>query len=72
MNNTILNTEVTLIDYSDAEKDKIIIKTSNGDMYSADHVIVTCSIGVLKDKHHLLFKPSLPKQKQNTIEVCYK
>ncbi|XP_051157870.1 uncharacterized protein LOC127279516 [Leptopilina boulardi] len=68
MNNTILNTEVTLIDYSDAEKEKIIIKTSNGEMYSADHVIVTCSIGVLKDKHHLLFKPALPKQKQNTIE----
>ncbi|XP_043470349.1 spermine oxidase-like isoform X2 [Leptopilina heterotoma] len=68
INNTILNTEVTLIDYSKSDE-KIMVQTSNGEIFSADHVIVTCSLGVLKDRHHSMFKPSLPKRKQKTIEA---
>ncbi|XP_051172008.1 spermine oxidase-like [Leptopilina boulardi] len=64
INNIILNTKVSLIDYSN---EKIIIKTTNNEIFTADHVIVTCSLGVLKNQQQL-FKPSLSKLKQKAIE----
>ncbi|XP_043470356.1 spermine oxidase-like isoform X1 [Leptopilina heterotoma] len=67
LNNTLLNAEVTLIDYTN-QNEKVTVKTANGDTYSADHVIFTCSLGVLKDKHHSIFKPALSDEKQKTIE----
>ncbi|XP_043470344.1 spermine oxidase-like [Leptopilina heterotoma] len=67
MCNTKLNSEVSLIDYSN-QNGKVIIKTTNGDEYSADYVIVTFSIGVLKEIHKSLFKPHLPEEKQKAIE----
>lgn len=69
MSNTLLNTEVSLIDYSDLNG-KVTVKTIDGDTYSADHVIVTCSLGVLKNQHRTLFKPMLPAANQKAIEVC--
>ncbi|XP_051157742.1 spermine oxidase-like [Leptopilina boulardi] len=67
MSNTVLNAEVSSIDYSDPNG-KVTVKTTNGDTHTADHVIVTCSVGVLKDVHKSLFKPVLPEDKQKTIE----
>ncbi|XP_051157745.1 spermine oxidase-like [Leptopilina boulardi] len=67
LNNTILNAEVTSIDYSNPNE-KVTVKTANGDAYTADHVIFTCSLGVLKDKHNSLFQPPLSEEKQKTIK----
>ena len=41
---------------------------SNGKSFEADHVILTMSLGVLKEKHMSLFCPLLPKDKINAIQ----
>lgn len=40
---------------------------SDGSNYIADHVIVTVSLGVLKESWATMFTPSLPKPKQDAI-----
>ena len=65
----MLNTEVSLIQYN-LKDEKVIIKTTNGKTYCADHVIVTIPLGVLKEKYNTLFKPPLPEKKVKTIKVC--
>lgn len=68
--NTLLNSEVILIDYlNSTEGPPAIVSTKNGLMVPADHVIVTVSLGVLKEQHNFLFMPPLPDFKVKTIEV---
>lgn len=50
---------------------KVKVKTTKGDEYTADCVIITTSVGVLKIKHKSMFKPVLPDDKQKAIEVCF-
>ncbi len=57
-----LNTKVVDIDYS---KDKVSIQTTNGN-YTADIVLVTVPLGVLK-KNVIQFTPALPNKIQNAI-----
>ncbi|XP_067266670.1 spermine oxidase-like [Chanodichthys erythropterus] len=40
----------------------------NGESFEADHVIVTVSLGVLKDKATTMFEPSLPEEKLSAIK----
>ena len=49
------NSPVTEINYSD---DKVQVKTRNGAIHTADKVLVTVSIGVLKS-NHITFTPDL-------------
>lgn len=40
----------------------------DGSSYSAEHVIVTTSLGVLQDMYKTLFAPELPTFKKNAIQ----
>lgn len=46
----------------------ISVECSDGSLYTANHVIVSFSLGVLKKMHEILFKPSLPYSMQLAIE----
>ncbi|MCW9015780.1 MAG: FAD-dependent oxidoreductase, partial [Kangiellaceae bacterium] len=59
-----LNTYVNAIDYQGSI---VSVQTSQG-TYTADYVIVTVPLGVLK-KDVILFNPSLPQEKLNAIEA---
>ena len=45
------------------------IECENGQIFTADHVIVTVSLGVLKSSPEM-FVPALPLKKQRAIECC--
>ncbi|XP_030386506.1 spermine oxidase-like [Scaptodrosophila lebanonensis] len=47
---------------------RVEVLFSNGDSCLADHVVVTVSLGVLKEQHWRLFEPKLPVEKQRAIE----
>lgn len=65
-----LNKEVRKINYdvSNTGPDRIKIECSDGSEYTADHLICTVSLGVLKKYHSDLFEPRLPRYKIDTIE----
>lgn len=46
----------------------INIECKDGSSYSADHVICTVSLGVLKERHLNMFEPLLPLWKFNAID----
>uniref|UniRef100_A0A146L738 Peroxisomal N(1)-acetyl-spermine/spermidine oxidase n=1 Tax=Lygus hesperus TaxID=30085 RepID=A0A146L738_LYGHE len=60
----LLNTEVKEIDWGGLTA---FVKTKDGRTFQADHVIVTVSLGVLKDRHSTLFNPRLPDKKIQAI-----
>ncbi|XP_024085452.1 peroxisomal N(1)-acetyl-spermine/spermidine oxidase-like isoform X2 [Cimex lectularius] len=59
-----LGTEVTEIKWSG---NRLAVKCSNNNTFHCDHVIVTVSLGVLKEKVKTLFKPPLPFLHHNAI-----
>ena len=71
-----LNAEVQSIHWTPAtdtpQVAPVTITCTNGKTYSADHVIVTVSLGVLKDRCHPacslpMFHPKLPEEKLSAI-----
>ncbi|XP_031630832.1 spermine oxidase-like [Contarinia nasturtii] len=46
----------------------VSVKCTDGTVYTANHVIVTFSLGVLKKLHKNLFKPTLPSPIHSAIE----
>uniref|UniRef100_A0A0C9PGX1 Smox_2 protein n=1 Tax=Fopius arisanus TaxID=64838 RepID=A0A0C9PGX1_9HYME len=66
VNSTLFNKKVSRIEYKGDGPVKV--KTSDGDVYMADCVIFTPSLGVLKANHKNLFVPHLPPSKINAIE----
>jgi len=61
--NIQLNKVVTTIDYT---QDKVVVDTSDGQIYIADKVIVTVPLGVLK-ADSIKFIPNLSKEKERAI-----
>lgn len=60
---------VTQINWKDERTARIVCKVNNSvEEFYADHVIVTCSLGHLKQYHDSLFNPALPKCKVDAIE----
>ncbi|KOB75329.1 putative amine oxidase [Operophtera brumata] len=45
------------------------VTVKDGTVYKADNVIVTVSLGVLKERHTALFTPPLPEDKAHAIDV---
>lgn len=62
--NIRFNSAVSTVDYSD---DKVVVKTMNGDIYEADKVLLTVSIGVLKS-NKIEFIPTLSDAKLEAIK----
>lgn len=63
-----LNKEVTKINWDYDNEHPIEITCSDGSSYEAEHVIVTVSLGVLKEQYETLFDPPLPQFKRDAIE----
>jgi monoamine oxidase len=61
--------EVICIKWKNFPGNKVTVECSDGSSYTADHAIVTVSLGVLKEKARSMFYPALPPQKLNAIKV---
>jgi monoamine oxidase len=59
------NSPVTEINYLD---DKVQVKIKNGEVHTADKVLLTVSIGVLKS-NHITFTPDLSKERKDAINA---
>ncbi len=64
----MFNKTVTNIDWRHTKDPAVTITCSDGTILDADHVIVTVSLGVLKERHLQMFNPSLPSKKVAAIE----
>ncbi|XP_072293134.1 peroxisomal N(1)-acetyl-spermine/spermidine oxidase [Eucyclogobius newberryi] len=63
------NYPVRCIEWNDTEaKSPVIVECEDGQRITADHVIVTVSLGYLKKKHSTMFRPPLPLHKQLSIQ----
>lgn len=67
----ILNKEVKKINYdpSNTGPDRIVVECADSTEYTADHLICTVSLGVLKKHHMDLFEPALPQYKIDNIQA---
>lgn len=65
--NTIkFNKRVMNVDYR-SSLDKILVRCEDNTYYSANHVIITFSLGVLKEFHKGMFNPQLPPKHVEAI-----
>ncbi|XP_035457487.2 protein anon-37Cs isoform X2 [Spodoptera frugiperda] len=63
-----LKKEVTQISWPQDPTQDVVVTCKDGSSYRARNVIVTVSLGVLKERHSALFSPSLPKEKIEVIK----
>jgi hypothetical protein len=74
-NKTVFGKEVKKIKWDIVDgrnKSKVVVECSDGSVYVAQHVIVTVSLGVLKERGDSMFEPALPEEKLNAIKVSSK
>lgn len=65
----LLNKEVKKIVWKCKETGKVKLICSDSSCFTADHVILTVSIGVLKASYKTLFEPNLPSYKSNCLQT---
>ncbi|XP_072946862.1 spermine oxidase-like isoform X2 [Epargyreus clarus] len=63
------NTEVTNIRWPRDGTGDVVVTCRGGEQYTAPNVIVTVSLGVLKERHSTLFTPPLPQEKITAIDL---
>ncbi|XP_063904991.1 spermine oxidase-like [Zophobas morio] len=64
----LLNKEVTKVLWNkNSSQNGVTVVCSDRTNYTADHVILTTSIGVLKERQRSMFIPSLPRVKREAI-----
>ncbi|XP_050072894.1 peroxisomal N(1)-acetyl-spermine/spermidine oxidase-like [Anopheles maculipalpis] len=62
---------VSNIQWKGSSDGDVIVKAEDGTVYEADHVIVTVSLGVLKENYRTMFTPALPTLNQDAITGLY-
>lgn len=62
----LLNKRIAEINWTGANE--VVLRCWNGEVLTADHVICTVSLGVLKEQHSKLFVPTLPEAKVRAIK----
>ncbi|CAL1528200.1 unnamed protein product [Lymnaea stagnalis] len=66
-----LNTPVANVDWSQVQEDpvsgQISVTCKNGEVFPADYVIVTSSLGYLQATHQEMFTPGLPQEMQAAL-----
>ncbi|XP_062543677.1 spermine oxidase-like [Armigeres subalbatus] len=67
----LFNKTVSNINWGKAPDAPVTVRCTDGTTYDANHVIITTSIGVLKENINTLFTPALPMMKQNAIKGIY-
>jgi len=64
------NSNVTSIKWKPSgSTNQVLVTVGNSQVYKADVVLVTVSLGVLKAQAAAMFIPTLPKAKTNAIKV---
>ncbi|KAJ8704829.1 hypothetical protein PYW08_012149 [Mythimna loreyi] len=63
-----LQKEVTQITWPQDPTQDVVVTCKDGSSYRAKNVIVTVSLGVLKERHTTLFSPPLPQEKVTSID----
>ncbi|XP_050360168.1 spermine oxidase-like isoform X2 [Nymphalis io] len=63
-----LNKEVTLIKWPKNSTGNVQVICKDGEAYTANNVIVTVSLGVLKERYTSLFSPQIPESKITSID----
>ncbi|XP_037870114.1 uncharacterized protein LOC101745648 isoform X3 [Bombyx mori] len=63
-----LNKEVVLIEWPTDPEQLVTVSCKDGTKYTANNVIVTVSLGVLKERYDKLFTPVLPSRKISAIQ----
>ncbi|XP_022833970.1 spermine oxidase-like isoform X2 [Spodoptera litura] len=63
-----LKKEVTQIAWPQDPTQDVVVYCKDGSSYRAKNVIVTVSLGVLKERHSHLFSPALPQGKVTSIQ----
>lgn len=53
----------------DTGSPRVLVRCCEGEPISADFCIVTCSLGVLKERHCTMFQPPLPEEKVDAIKA---
>ncbi|XP_065074600.1 spermine oxidase-like [Ochlerotatus camptorhynchus] len=64
---TLFNKTVSNINWAKVPDSPVTVRCTDGSSYDANHVIITTSVGVLKENFTTLFNPELPMIKQNAI-----
>ncbi|XP_045509222.1 spermine oxidase-like [Colias croceus] len=62
-----LNSPVKRIIWPRNSTGNVLLECEGGKSYTARHVIVTVSLGVLKERHEKMFEPALPVEKRTVI-----
>nr|CAD7574731.1 unnamed protein product [Timema californicum] len=67
----LLNKEVSSISWdhlTDKNSGRVVTECADGSLYVSEHVIITTSLGVLKERVHAMFHPALPHFKITAIK----
>jgi spermine oxidase len=65
----LLNKEVVKVLWNESSSENsVMVICSDHSSFTADHLIWTPSIGVLKERHQKIFVPRLPKEKREAIK----